>query len=154
MDLYYKSGALYCKESGETKEYFYEDGAPKTVQSSERAVLYWPNGNVKRKCHFKQGLRHGTDQMWAENGTLVDEGSYENGKAIGVHRRWSKGKLIEEIEYLESPRFNIRNWDEEGNLRLEAIWTGTEYSEKAWDRFQNQWIEKKGFWNGKKLIYV
>lgn len=154
---YYKSGALYCAISAEKKEYFYEDGTPKTTERGEgESLLYWPNGQLKRKCSFQKGKRHGFDQMWSEEGVLLDEGRYECGKPIGVHRRFNKqGALIEEIEYLDGSRFNLRSWDEAGELKVEAIWTDPmTYREKAWDRFQNIWIEKEGFWNGKKLVYV
>ncbi len=160
--LYYKSGALYAALSAEKREYFYEDGTPKTIEHyrQERlegeALLYWPNGKLKRKCSFRKGVRHGLDQMWSEEGILLDEGRYESGKPIGVHRRYNKkGALIEEIEYLDSSRFNLRNWDDRGELRVEAIWTDpATYREKAWDRFQEIWVEKEGFWNGKRLVYV
>lgn len=121
----------------------------------EDKTLYWPNGNMKRKCHFVKGIRHGMDQIWNVHGQLVDEGSYEMAKPVGFHRRWNdQGALIEEIEYLEGTRFNLRQWDDQGEIRVEALWTGESYREKLWDRFQNIWIEKKGFWNGKKLVYV
>ncbi len=159
--LYYRNGALYCAIHPDKKEYFYEDGTPKTIEKMRdgrlegECLLYWPNGKLKRKCHFIRGMRHGLDQMWNEEGTLIDEGHYELGKPVGIHHRFSKqGKLIEEIEYLEGPRFNLRQWDEQGELRVEALWTDSTYREKVWDRFQNVWVEKEGFWNGKKLVYV
>lgn len=159
--LFYQSQALYCRVSEDKREYFYEDGTLKTLelyQNGKRegeTILYWPNGRLKRKCHFVQGVRHGLDQMWNEEGILVDEGSYERGKAIDIHCRYGKlGNKIEEIEYLDAHRFNIRQWGEQGELRLEALWVDTEYREKAWDRFEQCWVEKVGFWNGKKLVYV
>jgi len=160
MDLYYKSGSLYCRETEEKKEYFYEDGTPKTIEPylesklHGEVLLYWPNGKIKRKCHFKNGARNGIDQMWNDSGILVDEGSYEMGSAVGTHRRYSqKGSLIEEITYLVSPRFTITGWDEQGELRLQTTWEGAEYREKVWDRFQKIWIEKEGFWDGSQLVY-
>lgn len=120
----------------------------------KEVCLRWPNGKLKRKCFFKKGLRVGQDLMWNEEGQLVDEGNYKAGKPIGTHRRWDrKGNLIEEIVYLEEKKFNLRQWDEEGNLRVEAMWTGETYREKVWDRFQKIWIEKQGYWDGKKLVY-
>ena len=125
--LYYASGALYAVQRDEKHEFFYEDGKLKTLENYKNgrlegeALLYWPNGALKRKCSFVQGIREGLDQMWNEEGKLVDEGSYKAGKPIGKHRRWSgAGQLLEEIEYLEPPRFNIRQWDEKGSLRLDA----------------------------------
>jgi antitoxin component YwqK of YwqJK toxin-antitoxin module len=155
--IYYPSGALYARRSKERREYFYEDGAPKTVEVfNGESLLYWPNGKLKRKCTFKNGVRHGLDQMWSEKGQLLDTGTYEMGKPVGVHRRYSsEGQLIEEVIYLENGRFNLLQWDELGTLRVEAVWSDPmTYSERVWDRFQNVWIEKKGTWNGKKLIYI
>lgn len=89
--------------------------------------LYWPNGKIKRSIHFEGMQRSGSDRMWNEEGILVDEGSYEKGVPVGVHKRWNaKGRLIEEIIY----GHEYRNWDDEGNLRTEAFWD------------QNTWIEK------------
>jgi hypothetical protein len=100
----------------------------------KEVVLYWPNGKLKRKCNFEKGLRHGLDQMWDEEGLLVDEGLYDRGSPVGEHRRWHKtGLLIEEIVYLDSSRFNMRLWDETGTLRLEITWEGSKRSEKIWD---------------------
>ena len=161
-NLFYKSGLPYCVEHNGRREYFYENWQRKTVELyldkrlHGEALLYWPNGQLKRSCSFERGVRHGLDRMWSEEGQLVDEGRYEQGKAVGAHRRYYKnGALLEEIEYLEAPRFNLRQWDEEQILRVEAIWTGPmAYREKVWDRFQQIWIEKEGFFNGKKLVYL
>lgn len=160
--LVYQSGMLYCARCENKKEYFYEDGTVKTIERYEggrlhgESLLYWPNGKLKRKCSFVKGVRDGQDQMWSDEGILLDEGRYEMGKPVGVHRRFNKvGGLVEEIEYLGGPRFNLRSWDDEGVLRVEALWIDADnYREKAWDRFQNIWVEKEGYWNGNKLVYV
>lgn len=158
---HYSSGALYAVLEPEKRDYFYEDGTLKTREFYREGrldgevVLYWPNGNLKRKCYFEKGVRHGLDQMWSEEGVLLDEGAYEAGKPVGIHRRFGKeGNLIEEITYLDPFRFNIQQWDEMGQLRLKAEWAETLYRERAWDRFQNIWVEKEGRWDGKKLVYV
>lgn len=68
------------------KEYFYADGTPRTIeryrdgQLDGETLLYWPNGKLKRKCSFSKGVRHGLDQMWNEEGVLVDEERYAMGK--------------------------------------------------------------------------
>lgn len=160
--LMYASGALYCEITDELKRYFYEDGTLKTVERfsegklSGESTLYWPNGQVKRRVFFKDGIRNGLDQMKSPEGILLDEGHYELGKPVGVHRRYNKlGSLIEEIEYLDLDRFNLRSWNDEGELWVDAKWIDElNYLEKAWDRFENKWIEKKGRFDGKKLIYL
>ena len=159
--LYYKNGALYSVFQENKKEYFYESGSLKTSESYEEgqlhgeSLLYWQNGQLKRQCCFIRGVRDGLDQMWNEEGILLDEGSYKMGKAVGMHRRFNKnGSLIEEMEYLAAPRFNLRQWDDAGELRVEAIWDADTYREKTWDRFEKIWMRKEGYWNGKKLIYL
>jgi len=84
---------------------FYEDGTLRTVEPYKdglregETVLYWRNGKMKRRVHFVTGVRHGLDENWDEEGNLCDSAGYENGKPVGVHRRYSQGKLIEEIQY-------------------------------------------------------
>lgn len=158
-NLYYQSGKLYAAIGEEKREFFYEDGTLKTSEEMRdgklhgESILYWPNGKLKRKCHFENGVRHGLDQMWDAEGNLADEGCYERGKPIGIHRRFRK-TLIEEIEYLGDSRFNLREWNENGEIKVEALWNDFDYHERVWDRFQNIWVEKEGYWNGKKLVYV
>lgn len=157
-ELYYASGSLYYSKG----KYFYEDGTLKTVERhldgklTGESSLYWPNGKIKRLCNFKEGIRVGLDQMFSDEGVLLDEGYYEAGKPTGTHRRFNeKGSLIEEIEYLDDVRFNMSRWDDEGKLRVHAEWTSPdEYREKIWDRFQNKWIEKRGRFDGQKLVYL
>ncbi len=160
LHLYYQSGKLYAILSEQKREYFYEDGTLKTSEEYAdgrlhgESALYWPDGTLKRRCHFAKGERHGLDQIWDESGLLSDEGRYENGKPVGKHQRFKREKLIEEIEYLGGGRFNLREWDEQGEIRIEAVWSDFDYHERVWDRFQNIWVEKEGYWNGKKLIYT
>jgi antitoxin component YwqK of YwqJK toxin-antitoxin module len=159
--LYYPSGALYADINETARAYFYEDGRPKTFEPyldgklHGETLLYWPNGQLKRRSRFQNGIRHGLDQMWTDGGQLVDVGSYEMGKPNDTHRRWSmKGNLIEEIGYIDSVRFHFRQWDELGQLRFEGIWKGDAYFEKTWDMSQKIWTEKEGRWDGKKLVYL
>lgn len=161
MNKYYLSGKLYAKITDEKREYFYEDGILKTVENYSEgrlhghAQLFWPNGKQKRSSFFEKGTRHGRDEMWNEEGVLADEGQYSQGKPVGVHRRYNReGRLIEEIEYLDGHRFNLREWNDQGEIRVEALWTDFDYHEKVWDRFKDIWVEKDGYWNGKKLVYA
>ncbi len=161
-NLYYESGEPYAVFSDEKREFFYQGGILKTLEPYKggklhgEVCLFWPCGTFKRRCFFEEGLRQGSDQMWNQEGVLVDEGSYEKGKPVGIHRRFSsKGALIEEIEYLGPPnRFNLREWDEKGQIKVEALWNDLDYHERVWDRFQNFWVEKDGYWDGKQLVYL
>ncbi len=71
--------------------------------------LYWPNGKLKRSVCFQDNLREGLDEMWTEEGILIDSGSYMQGKPVGTHKRWNeKGVLVEEITYLDEKGINVR----------------------------------------------
>ncbi len=49
----------------------------------------------------------------------------------------------------------MRREEEEGEIRVEAQWVDeATYKERAWDRFENQWVEKKGYFDGTKLVYL
>ena len=49
----------------------------------------------------------------------------------------------------------MRSWNDEGELWVDARYLDEEnYLERAWDRFENKWIEKKGRFDGTKLIYL
>ena len=82
LERHYPSGALYARIQDEKHEYFYENGTPKTIEHYTEgrlhgeAILYWPNGALKRKCQFHQGKRFGLDQMWNDEGKLLDEQDY------------------------------------------------------------------------------
>ncbi len=161
LHLHYPSGQLYAAIADEKRTYYYEDGTLKTVEPylngklHGKVLLYWKNGMLKRHILFQNGVRHGFDQMWNKAGKLLDEGRYEMGKPVETHRRFGKkGKLLEAIEYLDDKRFNLREWDDAGAIRLEALWKGLEYKERVWDRFQKIWVEKEGYWDGTKLVYL
>ncbi|MDE3046528.1 MAG: DUF115 domain-containing protein [Verrucomicrobiota bacterium] len=99
----------------DVREAFYPDGSLRTVEMYRddvrdgETILFWPNGQRKRRLSFVQGKRHGLDEMWNEAGVLVDRGMYEEGSPVGVHQRFrDEGTLIEEIEYLENGQWNFR----------------------------------------------
>lgn len=158
--LYYQNDQVYAILSEEVRKYFYADGTLKTFEPYQagrlhgEVSLYWPNARLKRVCSFDHGVRQGQDLMWDEEGRLVDEGSYAKGVPVGTHRRFCASRKIEEIEYLEEGRFNLWEWDEEGNLRIEALWDHLSYKERVWDRFKHEWVNQTGYWDGNKLIYT
>ena len=76
--------------------------------NTSRKCIYWPNGQMKRRIEFVDGLRHGKDEIWNEEGTLVDTGEFKEGKPVGIHRRFSEsGTVIEEVEYFLDGTFRL-----------------------------------------------
>lgn len=108
--LYYKNGALYAKIHKEKREYFYEDGTKKTIETYQdgrlhgEILLYWPNGRCKRRSYFAQGKRHGIEEFWDETGRKLDAGKYHEGRPVGIHCRWNaEGELIAEETFDANP---------------------------------------------------
>ncbi len=85
--------------------------------------LHWPNGQLKRKSFYKNNMRHGLEQLWNEDGVLIDEGSYYNGDPIGLHRRWyPSGVIKERCFYFGPAKFNRRCYNNDGELVYELVY--------------------------------
>lgn len=85
--------------------------------------LDWPNGQKKRKTFYKNNVRDGLEQLWNEEGVLIDEGSYYSGDPIGLHRRWyANGVIKERCFYFGANRFNRRCYNAEGELTYELVY--------------------------------
>lgn len=117
----HKEGKLHGKQ-----EYYYEDGTIKTIMHyfhgklNGEVILFWPSGIKKREVTFQKGLRQGVDRMWSSGGVLIDEGEYEEGNPIGLHRRYfDDGKPLEERHYHTSMEYDHKQWDERGELRID-----------------------------------
>jgi antitoxin component YwqK of YwqJK toxin-antitoxin module len=86
--MFYQSGAPYAilrfrnDRKIQKQEYFYENSQLKTIEEyldgrlHGESVLYWPNGQCKRRCHFDHGKRCGVDQIWNEAGAVLHEEVY------------------------------------------------------------------------------
>ena len=59
--------------------------------------LFWPNGKIKRRLKFENGVRQGTDEMWSSDGVLVDSSEYKDGKLISFEE---PEKVPEKKKYL------------------------------------------------------
>lgn len=81
----YRNGAMDGKQ-----EFFYEDGSIKTLLNYTRgyldglAVLFWKNGIKKRETTFIEGNKQGSEQIWDEDGKLIESGEYEMGKKVAL----------------------------------------------------------------------
>ncbi len=132
------------------QETFYKNSALKTVESYKDGLrdgpvtLYWPNGCIKRELNFLADLRHGFDRCWSQEKILLDEGAYEKGRPVGLHRRFApSGQLIEELDHLDAKRWNFRSWDSAGVLRAEIRWIDEHrYVERCWNDQKKSWEEK------------
>ena len=117
--LCFKKGVFH-----RSQEYYYEDGSLKSLLQYENGLLHgdvellFEDGTPKRTCHFIHGKKHGLDQIFSKDKILLDEGFYENGLPVGLHRRrFPNGALREEIHYHTPTQFEKKEWDEKGELR-------------------------------------
>ena len=113
----YKKGLHHGKQ-----DYYYENGANKTAMTYKDGILegevslYWPSGAKKRKVTFQIGLREGFDRMWSATGILLDEGKYQRGDPVGLHRRfYEDGTPQEERQYHSSLSYDLKKWDSSWN---------------------------------------
>jgi antitoxin component YwqK of YwqJK toxin-antitoxin module len=61
--MQYPNGQIYSQSENNETTYFYPDGTIKTKIEKKRDLfhgliqLYWPNGKIKRKTTFDNGVR-------------------------------------------------------------------------------------------------
>lgn len=121
----------------------------------ETQTIFWPNGTVKRVVEFKDQERSGIDTIYNKSGLLVDEAFFNKSLPTGTHRRFDqKGRLIEEVSYLDDGRFSFKIFGENQELFFEGFWIDKQtYVERSWDQKKNQWVEKKKSLCSKKNIF-
>lgn len=51
-------------------------------------VSYYPNGKLRFKHHYNQGIEHGYQQSWYENGQAEEQRLYVYGKKAATHLGW------------------------------------------------------------------
>lgn len=101
--LLYTGGVEGPPFTGKVRELF-ADGRP----SFESTYL---NGNL-----------HGRQLRWHENGYLAVDALFEEGRIVGVKRRWWPDGRKREEEYWSNGRFRGRRlWDEDGQLMREEL---------------------------------
>ena len=97
-------------------------GKVASIERYKRGLLhgkqefYYDNGALKTMMDYKSGF----DRMWNVGGTLIDEGEYENGDPIGLHRRFFEdGAPLEERRYYTPLKYDLKKWDINGKTRIE-----------------------------------
>jgi antitoxin component YwqK of YwqJK toxin-antitoxin module len=142
------------------QEYFYEDGSVKSLLPYSHGKLhgevrlFWEGGKSKRITCYDAGMRNGKDQIWNEKGTLLDDAEYRLGQPFGTHSHYfPSGKLKEEVLYHAPTRFDKREWNDEGKLLIEGIWSeGLNYTEKTYLESRGATV-RKGYWDGNRLCW-
>ena len=89
----------------------YENGQLNGLSTARRIK----ENKITSETYFKNGLKHGKDKSWHNNGQLSKEGQYENDLEHGVWQEWyENGKLKSLITYSYGKRVSRKCWDESG----------------------------------------
>jgi len=114
--------------------------------------LFWESGKPKRSVHYSEGLRKGFDRLWNEQGILIDEGEYDSGKPIGVHRHYfANGKVKEELNYHTPMRFDSKQWNENGKMIVEGTFApDLTYTERVFLEPHGSKV-RKGVWDENRI---
>lgn len=147
------------------QEYFYEadkDSIPQVKsiipfsggKLHGQVRLFWESGKPKRYVHYVNGLREGVDSIWNEQGVLIDEGEYQAGKQVGVHRHYfANGKLKEELNYHTPQRYDRKEWDASGKALFEGIFAADlTYTERVFLVPHGSKV-RKGVWDGNSIRF-
>lgn len=162
--FYSSSGALVSQQrfkKGEwegVQEYFYENGSLKSLipfrlgKLQGEVRLFWEAGAPKRVVNYEEGLRQGKDCIWNDQGILIDEGDYQAGKPIGIHRHYfANGTLKEELNYHTPIRFDRKEWNESGKLIFEGIFApDLTYTERVFLEPHGAKV-RKGVWDANRI---
>jgi antitoxin component YwqK of YwqJK toxin-antitoxin module len=140
------------------QEYFYADGSTKSrIPFREGKLhgevsLFWESGKPKRSVHYADNLREGADKLWNEQGILIDEGEYQKGLPVGLHRHYFvNGKVQEELHHHTPLRFDRREWDSNGKLLFEGTFASDlSYTERVFLEPHGARV-RKGVWDGNRL---
>ena len=140
------------------QEYFYDNGALKSHipfqngQLHGEVRLFWESGTPKRVAQYAEGVREGRDQLWNEQGILIDEGEYTKGQPIGVHRHYfADGKIQEELNYHTSLRFDRKEWNAAGKLIFEGLFApDLTYTERVFLEPRGAQV-RKGVWDANRI---
>ena len=96
-----------------TGELAYHGGQPFTG----RATTFYKNGQQATEVHFLNGMRHGVEARWFEDGAKKFEGRFRENELVGVFEVWyQNGQRKSQEVWQDGKRQSLVEWDEKGNL--------------------------------------
>lgn len=79
--------------------------------------VYYENGEVAEKQHYKDGVLHGEAINYSLKGIVLKTFIYENGELHGPSKYYNpKGELIVQGQYKKGKKYGIWNYYENGEL--------------------------------------
>ena len=84
---------------------------------SGQAVSHYPNGQLATELHYSNGMRHGSETRWFEDGSKKFVGHFVQNELVGVFEEWYQNQQRKSQEvWQQGKRHSIMEWDENGNL--------------------------------------
>ncbi len=113
--------ALSGPKETEVKNLTHENGLMFKVDSSEpfqgKAVMRYPDGQVKNEAQYRDGLRHGEVVSFYPDGTRESEGVMKDGVYHGnVTFFHPNGHVKSQARFYRGSAVSKKNWDEEGSV--------------------------------------
>ena len=93
-----------------------------TTPFSGRFGSHYTNGQNEIDGTYKNGLAEGMWRRWHENGQLSSEQTFRNGQEDGLYRTWHEnGQLLVETTLKNGKEVGTyRSWNERGQLQYEV----------------------------------
>ena len=88
------------------------------------------------KVEYRHGQKHGTWQMWDEQGQMIDESHHSSDKRDGTWKRWhSNGRPSMEASLVDGQFHGVQTeWHQNGQKKKSVRWNkGKSRSCKAWN---------------------
>jgi len=123
-------GKMICDRLHGKWEAFFWDGDVESVKDYacgklEGWVTKWWSLNKRKyrkyECPYINGLKHGWEREWHDNGQRAYLGKYDMGKKIGEHKKWdSDGQLTELTPYVNGIKHGKEiSWFDNGQKEKE-----------------------------------
>jgi antitoxin component YwqK of YwqJK toxin-antitoxin module len=93
---------------------FAQDKTPKLQQEGQlvKATYYHENGKIQQEGSFKDGKLVGIWVSYDVNGVKKAIGEYENGQKVGKWVFWNDNSLSE-VDYSESRIASVKTWKQD-----------------------------------------
>ena len=95
-------------------------------------INWHENGQKRREVHYAHGKRNGRWTEWRENGSKRHVYNYEGGELHGTLTGWfENGQKCFESNYLNGRKHGpLTTWDSDGEIRYQGVYTGGLLQEK------------------------
>ena len=120
---------------------------------SERVLLTANNGVIVREGEFRNGKKEGVHIIRNDKGIELLKAEFQ--KDLPVHktiRRNEQGLVIEELFYHNPEKFDRRLYSEIGKLRCEGVFEGDQFMERTYTE-DGAYVERQGLFKEGRILW-